>query len=81
MPYIKSEINQRRANWAFEAVRAFTEETRADVDDLNHFETRAEIIGDLLCDLLHYAQVCGHDPLSLHASAYRGFVEESTGEI
>jgi hypothetical protein len=81
MDYVKSEWNAKRAAWAATAIRAFAEETVLEgARDLNFFECRDEIIGDLLCDVLHYAQQNGHDPAQLAQRGLDNFNEESTGE-
>jgi len=82
MAYVKSEQNKLRAGWARDALVAFGEDTRAQVEhDLNFRECRDEIITDLICDLLHYAEQNGNDGPLLLKTALAGFEIESEGEI
>jgi hypothetical protein len=81
MAYVKSPINVDRADWAEAALEAFAFVTRRVPVDLSDKEEREEVIQDLLCDLLHYAQQNGHDPIAMAFSEMRGFQAESTGEV
>jgi len=47
-----SSMNHQRAAWADAAVLTFMHETGTDVED---------VLGDLLCDLMHWAAREGHD--------------------
>lgn len=79
--YVKSEMNVSRAGWAESAIEEFAHVTRTGPVDMSDAETREEVITDLLCDILHYAQQYGHDVNVLQARAAAGFEIESGGEI
>lgn len=44
--------NRERATWARTALKSFTRDTKCDYEDG---------IGDLLCDLMHFANLYGFD--------------------
>lgn len=70
--------NQDRAAWAETALGAFTGEVRHDgklFRDLLHSD-REDMIGDLICDLLHYADQQGFDPGLILSDAENMFEAE-----
>lgn len=79
--YVKSPMNVDRAGWAEAALEEFASVTRSGSVDMSEKDVREEVLQDLLCDLLHYAQQNGHDPVAMAFSGMRGFEAESTGEV
>lgn len=64
-------MNNQRAEWAGEALRKFQRDTSCDEDD----ET---VLGDLLCDLMHW---CDREKVDFHVALRRGqdhYREETT---
>ena len=49
---MSAPTNSARAQWADEAVRVFMTRTACDLEDS---------LGDLLCDLMHWADKCDFD--------------------
>ncbi len=55
--------NQERARWARDALAVFTAETfSGDHPDTMHRDDLECAIGDLICDLMHFAIQQGFDP-------------------
>lgn len=58
--------NQERARWARDALAVFTEETfGGDHPDAMHRDDLECAIGDLICDLLHFADQMSFDPQTI----------------
>jgi hypothetical protein len=68
----EQEMNRRRARWAQNAIEAFAEETGLD-PDVDGWDS---IMGDLLTDMMHFADQRGVSWPELEALAYRRFEEE-----
>ena len=49
---MSAPTNTARAQWADEAIRAYMSRTACDLEDT---------LGDLLCDLMHWADKCEFD--------------------
>jgi hypothetical protein len=73
--------NEARALWAKEALAVFTATTfNGDHPDAMNGLDLECAIGDLVCDLLHYARQQGLDPRSILQQACNHFAFELTEE-
>lgn len=73
--------NRTRAAWALEALETFTARTfGGDRPDTMNREDLGDAIGDLICDLLHFARLCGFDFSGLNVHAVRMYAEELADE-
>ena len=74
--------NVERAEWARNALATFTAETYSgDHPSTMHTDDLGSAIGDLICDLLHFAYFHPRlDALAIHAHARSMFQLELTGE-
>lgn len=69
--------NADRAAWAKAALIPFTAETYSgDHPDTMHPQDLDSAIGDLICDLMHFAQQRGMDAQAIHAHALSLFGDE-----
>jgi hypothetical protein len=69
--------NQDRARWARDALAVFTAETfSGDHPDTMHRADLECAIGDLICDLLHFADQRGFDPQIILEHGNAHFVTE-----
>lgn len=76
--YVASQQNQSRAQWALDALDAFGLATGQRVR--NGRDEVEDMIGDLLCDLMHY---CEQEKLDFNVLLARGqmhFRDERGGE-
>lgn len=75
--------NAERALWALDAVNAFAKHSHNNALE-QHYELRelapagvvTELIGDLICDLLHLGVMCGEDADDLLEAGQRHFLCE-----
>ncbi len=65
-----NEMNRKRAAWAKEALYAFND-AKGEVRATDETE-----IGDLICDLLHFARFHNVNAAQIHAHAMRMFLGE-----
>jgi hypothetical protein len=74
--------NADRAAWAAYAVTAYARQTRHSVPEhtIASAEHVRELIGDLICDLLHLGDQWGVDPEVLIESGRGHFADEVTAE-
>lgn len=72
--------NKERAAWAEAALETFVSEVRHDGKELSDLPPgdREDAIGDLICDLLHYAEQQGFDTGLILSDAENMFEEEKT---
>lgn len=70
--------NKVRAAWAEAALETFVSESRHDDKELSDLlpGDRENAIGDLICDLLHYAEQQGFDTGLILSDAENMFEEE-----
>lgn len=69
--------NVDRAYFAAEPYSVFVRGVTSYSDvDAHHPEVLYEQVGDLICDLLHFATMNGIDPEAVHESGWRHFVAE-----
>src|ERR1700733_11530427 len=73
--------NRQRAQWAKNALGVFTAETYSgDHPDAMHPDDLKTAIGDLICDLLHFARFQKMDAAAIHAHALDMFETELAEE-
>jgi hypothetical protein len=74
--------NVQRAQWAKKALAVFTAETYGgDMPDTMHPEDLETAVGDLICDLLHFAHYHPRmDPAVIHSHALYIFEQELAEE-
>jgi hypothetical protein len=74
--------NADRADWAAYAVTAYAQQTRNSVAEhtITSDEHARELIGDLICDLLHLGERWGLDPGVLIESGRGHYADEVTAQ-